>query len=160
MSEYEGLNLPQLMELMHGLSEPEPVSWMPETPGWWILLGWLTAVVVLVGRHIVLRRRANRYRRRAEKALGKIAAETLSNPAVAAASISTLLKHTALIAYPRAEVASLHGDDWAQFLCESSNNDPLVVGAASSFGLAAYRPDADASELVAPARRWIRVHRA
>lgn len=160
MSEYEGLNLPQLMELMHGLSEPEPVSWMPETPGWWILLGWFLAVLILFGRHIVLRRRANRYRRRAEKALGKIAAGAATDPAAAAASISTLLKHTALTAYPRIEVASLHGDDWAKFLCKSSNNDPLVVRAASLFALAAYRPDADASKLVAPARRWIQVHRA
>ena len=160
MSEYEGLNLPQLMELMHGLSEPEAVSWMPQTPGWWILLGWFFAVVLLVGRHVVLRRRANRYRRRAEKALGKIAAEAAADPAAAASNIATLLKHTALTAYPRAKVASLHGDDWAQFLCESSNNDPVVVRAASRFALAAYRPDADASELVAPARRWIRVHRA
>jgi len=160
VSEYEGLNLPQLMELMHGLSEPEPVSWMPETPGWLILLAWLLAVVVLLIRHLVLRRRASRYRRRAEKALGRIAEGAASNPAGAATQIATLLKHTALIAYPRAEVASLHGDDWARFLCESSNNDPAVVRAAGLFALAGYRPDADAGELIAPARRWIRVHRA
>ena len=162
MSEYEGLNLPQLMELMHGLSEPEPVSWMPETSGWWILLGWFIAVVILVGRNIVLRRRASHYRRRAEKALGAIAATAVSDPVGAAANIATLLKHTALTAYPRAEVASLHGDDWAKFLCDSSDNDPLVVKSASLFALAAYRPDADsdASKLVAPARRWIQVHRA
>jgi hypothetical protein len=160
VSQYEGLNLPQLLELMHGLREPDPVSWVPETPGWWILLAWILAVVILCVRQVVLRRRANRYRRRAEKALGEISASAAADPAAAAISISTLLKHTALIAYPRAEVASLHGDAWSSFLCESSNNDPSVVRAAGLFAQAAYRPDADGNELVAPARRWIRVHRA
>jgi hypothetical protein len=160
VSQYEGLNLPQLMELMQGLSEPDPVSWMPETPGWWILLAWFAAALVVCVRHIALRRRASLYRRRAEKALGAIAANAVADPTAAAISISTLLKHTALTAYPRVEVASLHGDAWARFLCESSNNDPAVVKAAGLFAHAAYRPDADGNELVAPARRWIRVHRA
>ena len=34
---FEGLNLPQLMDLMHGLVYPDPVSWMPQTIGWQLL---------------------------------------------------------------------------------------------------------------------------
>ena len=34
VNEYEGLNLPQLLELMHDLVVPDSVSRMPEGPGW------------------------------------------------------------------------------------------------------------------------------
>ena len=44
---YQGLNLPQLFELMHDIVPPEPVPWMPQTPGWWVLLAWIAAVSAL-----------------------------------------------------------------------------------------------------------------
>ena len=34
MKEYERLNLPQLLDLMHDLVEPEAVAWTPQTVGW------------------------------------------------------------------------------------------------------------------------------
>lgn len=160
MNPYEGLNLPQLMELMHELEFPEPVPWMPETPGWWLLSGWLLAVLGLCVRQFVLRRRRNRYRREAMVELSAIQQQAETDPAAAAAAIAALLKRTALVAYPREQVASLFGSEWARFLTESANDDPVVAGAAGQISTAAYRADADGRPLLAPARRWIRVHRA
>jgi hypothetical protein len=157
---YEGLNLPQLMELMHGLALPAPVSWMPATPGWWVLLGWLTAVCLIAVRQWLLWRRRNRYRRDAEAELATIAAQAEANPAAAAAKIAALVKRTALVAYERTSVASLYGADWARFIRASVNDDPLVAAAADELASAAYRSDADGRKLVAAARRWIRFHRA
>ena len=48
LNSYEGLNLPQLMDLMHGLVMPAPVSLLPVTAGWWILSAWLLAVLIIV----------------------------------------------------------------------------------------------------------------
>ena len=63
MSQYDGLNLPQLLDLMHGLVMPEPVAWLPQTPGWWIVLGWLLAILLLLAWQFPRRRQRNRYRR-------------------------------------------------------------------------------------------------
>lgn len=160
MSQYDGLNLPQLLELMHELVIPERVAWLPETPGWWISLGWLFAVVLLAGWHFIKRRRLNRYRRDALAELRTIEAQTELGPTESAQRIATLLKRTALVAYPREDVAALYGGDWAQFLRESARDDRQIAEAAELLAAAAYHPDANGSELARPARRWIQLHRA
>ena len=160
MSQYDGLNLPQLLDLMHGLVMPEPVAWLPQTPGWWIVLGWLLAVLLLLAWQFARRRQRNRYRRDALTELRSIAAQTELGPAESAQHIAALLKRTALAAYPREDVAALYGRDWAQFLKESAGNDPQIAEAADLLAAAAYRPDVDGSVLARPARRWIRLHRA
>ena len=160
MSQYDGLNLPQLLDLMHGLATPEPVPWLPHTPGWWIVLGWLLAVLLLAVRQFARRRRRDRYRRDALSELEAIAAREDIDPAESAQRIAAVLKRTALVAYPRADVAALYGSDWARFLRESAGNDPQIAEAADLLATAAYRPDADPGALARPARRWIRRHRA
>ena len=160
MSQYDGLNLPQLLDLMHGLVMPEPVAWLPQTPGWWIVLGWLLAILLLLAWQFARRRQRNRYRRDALAELRSIAAQTELGPSESAQRIAVLLKRTALAAYPREDVAALCGRDWAQFLRESAGNDPQVAEAADLLAAAAYRPDVDGSVLTRPARRWIRLHRA
>jgi hypothetical protein len=159
-SRYEGLNLPQLLELVHELVVPEPVPWTPQTPGWWVLLGWLLAVSALVIAAIIRRRRRNRYRREALALLNAVAAQADIPPAESARRVAEIIKRTALVAYPRAQVANLYGSAWAQFLRESSGNDRRVSEAAQMLAAAAYRRDAAGEALVSPARRWIKVHRA
>lgn len=160
MSGYDGLNLPQLLELMHELKMPEPVSMVPQTPGWWVLAGWLAAGMLVVAFKLVKRRRHNRYRREAASLLNGIGARAASDPSGTAQDIAALLKRTALAAYPRETVASLYGADWAAFLCRTAGNDPEIVAAADQLAFSAYRADADGRALVNPARRWIRLHRA
>jgi len=160
VSQYDGLNLPQLLDLMHGLVVPEPVPWLPQTPGWWIVCGWLLAVLLLALRQTLKHRRRNRYRREALAALEAIAARQDIDPAESAQGIAAVIKRAALVAYPRRDVAALYGKDWARFLCESADNDPEIVEAAELLATAAYRPNADPAALTPPARRWIRQHRA
>ena len=160
MSQYDGLNLPELLALMHGLEMPEPVPWLPQTPGWWIVLGWLLAVVLLTVWQLVKRRRRNRYRRDALAELEAIAAQQDIEPAASAQLIAAVLKRTALVAYPRQDVAGLYGTKWARFLAESAGNDRQVADAAEALAASAYRPGADPGMLIRPARRWIRLHRA
>ena len=160
MSQYDGLNLPQLLNLMHDLVMPEPVAWLPQTPGWWIVLGWMLAVLLLLAWQFVKRRRRNRYRRDALAELKSIAAQSGLSPAASAQRIAALLKRTALVAYAREDVAALYGQEWARFLSDSAGNDRQVADAADMLAAAAYRPDGDGRPLLRPARRWIRLHRA
>lgn len=159
MNPYEGLNLPDLIALMHELVVPAPVSWLPQTPGWWVVSGWLFGVMVLGVWWLRLQRRRNRYRRDALAELRAIEAQSELSPQESAQHIAALIKRTALIAWPRKDIASLYGADWARFLTNSANDDSQVAGAAESLAAAASRPDADGTKLAAPARRWIRRHR-
>ncbi len=157
--EYRGLNLPQLLDLMHALVEPEPVSWMPQTVGWWVLAAWVVVGAGLLAWHAYGVWRRNRYRQEALAALDAIEARARAGES-SAEPVAVLLKRTALAAYPREEVARLYGADWARFLGESSGNDPVVASSAEHLANAAYRADVDATALIEPARRWIEVHRA
>jgi predicted negative regulator of RcsB-dependent stress response len=160
MNPYEGLNLAQLLDLMHGLVVPAPVSWLPATPGWWIVCAWLVAVVLLLAWRLVLRHRRNRYRRVALRELRAIEVAAGTDPEGAAQAVANLIKRTALAVYPRRQVASLAGPDWARFLSDSTDRDPLVEQWAGQLAAAAYRPGVDARALLEPARRWIKAHRA
>ena len=160
MNRYEGLNLPQLLDLMHELVLPEPVSWMPQTVGWPVIVVWLIAVVLSAGWYGFKRWQKNRYRREALAELESLKAQAKTDPSAAAGEIAALVKRTALAAFPRQTVANLHSADWARFLCESAGNDAQVEHAAAQIAVAAYRTDVDGNALIAPARRWIEVHRA
>ncbi len=157
---YDGLNLPQLLDLMHGIVVPEPAPWTPQTVGWWVVLGWLVAVVGLCALKYVQYRKRNRYRREALDALDDSNRRAGDDPAGSAAAVAALLKRTALAAWPRERVAALYGADWAEFLVESAGNDARVADAAEEIARAAYDPRSNGADLVKPARRWIRKHRA
>ena len=150
---YEGLNLPQLLERMHDIVAPEPVAMLPATDGWWVLLGWLVAIAAILAVRARRRWHANAYRREALATLDALAQPT-------GHELGVLLRRTAIAAFPRNDVASLHGEEWATFLCRSASNDPVVAAAAGDLARAPYQPGIDPGELVAPARRWIEVHRA
>lgn len=160
MSQFDGLDLVELAELMHGLVMPDPIDRFTMTPGWWVLLGWLIALLLLAGWYVLKRRRRNRYRREALAVLSSIDRQRNLDPTESAQKIAALIKRTALAAYPRLEVAALSGGEWAQFLIKSSNGDRKIADAAEKLAAASYRPDADGRTLSGPARRWIRLHRA
>ena len=159
MNDYEGLNLPQLLDLMHELVRPEPVSWMPQTPGWWIVITWLIAVIMILAWHRYQAWRRNRYRREALAMLRSIETNPIDERQIAG-QIAILLKRTALAAYPREQVAQLYGSEWAEFLCDTASNDQIIEQTAEQLATAAYRAESDGRALIAPARRWIKMHRA
>lgn len=160
MTQYEGLQLSQLMDLMHDLVRPEPVVWTPQTIGWAVIIVWALTVVVILLWHSVQRWRRNRYRREALLALSELEGQKGLDTQAVASAIATILKRTALAAYGRPQVADLYGQEWADFLCESAANDAIVRQHAVAISNAAYAKEADGAELMIPVRRWIKVHRA
>lgn len=156
--DFEGLNLPQLLDLMHDLVEPEPVAWTPQTVGWLVVALWLLAVLVLIARRAYLSWRRNRYRHSALAELKEIQSRARQGRA-SGEPLAVLLKRTALAAYPRAAVASLYGAEWADFLRESARHDRVVETSADELASLAYARDVDVASLIKPARRWIEVHR-
>ncbi len=155
---YEGLNLPDLLERMHDLVIPEAVSWLPETDGWWVLLAWLVAMMVLAAHKWRAHRQLNQYRREALASLETLSRSAVPDDPQAAARVAELVKRTALSAYPRGEVAGLYGEAWADFLIRTGGNDPVIVDAAGRLATASYAGDVQLAEVLPCADRWIRRH--
>jgi hypothetical protein len=156
------------LEKLHEIFLPDPVSWMPQTIGWYTIFGFLLLVTGwwVYGR---LRRfRTNRYRRLALAELTIIERE-LQQPekrAKALAEIPVLLKRTALSAYPRTDVADLSGEKWLAFLDKTMGGREFREGEGRLLPELAYAPRAKISKLpdetigkiLQLVRLWIKVH--
>lgn len=97
---------PAALDRLHDFYRPPPPSGMPQTTGWYVVFALLFVLAVWLAWRLFARWRHNRYRR---EALRELEHATLS-------VIPTLLKRTALAAWPREEVAGLSGEPWLEFL--------------------------------------------
>ncbi len=153
----------QLHEL-HDIVLPEPVSWMPQTWGWGLLLALAVGAGLWAGRAVYRRSRANRFRREALARLGQIETAQAATRLQALAELPSLLKQTALCGYPRSEVASLSGEAWLRFLDRSYGGDGFSNGPGRLLTRLAYEPleklealsQRDWASLIQLIRDWIR----
>jgi len=148
---------PAALSHLADLVVPAPVPWWPPAPGWWILVAGCLAAIALSATVAADRYRRNAYRRAALAELTAVGPETPQ----AAAVISAVLKRTALVAYPRSDVASLTGPAWLAFLDRTGATTDFTAGPAASLinaveGGAIGNRDA----VLAAVRRWVRRHRA
>jgi len=96
---------------------PEPVSWWPPAPGWWLLAGLLillaTSVLLMLRWH-----RRGRLGRSARSALERVFGDYRhhGDPQRLLRELSVLLRRIALSYFPRTQVASLSGEAWLEFL--------------------------------------------
>ncbi|MET0377927.1 MAG: DUF4381 domain-containing protein [Spongiibacteraceae bacterium] len=141
---------------------PPPVSVWPPAPGWWVLAGLLLlALIAAVWLGLRWwRRRA--YRRVALQELRDLEAQWQQHrdDRQLQTDVNRLLKQVALAAFPRTQVAALHGPDWLQFLDAQLRQpvfaEPAMAGLAESYRAT---PVAVAPEtLLRAARDWIRRH--
>lgn len=157
--------IPQVVDPVAGLVDmplPAPVSLWPQTWPSRILL-----VVVLLGLvvgtvRVIHHWRVNRYRRQALSELRGIEARSGAlSPADLARALASLLRRTALAAFPRDEVAALSGAAWLAFLDRTDTARTFSQGPGRALEIATYGPaaSADAKGQIQAARAWIRGHR-
>ena len=141
---------------------PEPVSLVPSTPGWWILL---IVLVGLVARAIWRRRQRylrDQYRRDALAELTTIKERLRSGKKEAVRELAPLLRATAIAAGGHDRVSGLEGDDYAAALAElSPGEERLPVDDLQSL---AYAPldevaGVDTEDLIAALEGWIQRHK-
>lgn len=143
---------PTSLERLHDIVLPPDVPAWPPAPGLQALLAAALLILAWLARRAWVRRRADAYRR---AALGELA-DLEDAPAIA-----ELLRRTALAVAPRAVVAGLRGEAWADWLAERS---PVAMPEAVRAGLTAGvygRPGAEIElgALRAFAAAWITRHR-
>ena len=145
------LTLVELLDLLEPVPEPPSVSLWPQTAGWLVLAVLLLAAAAWLVRRQRADHRANAYRR---AALAELAAAG-DDPA----RLAAILRRAALVAFPRADVAGLHGDDWLSFLESCCDGAPFRTGAARVVATAAYSPCAPDPSVTAQVAHWLRHHR-
>lgn len=153
---------------LHGIEEvhlPEAVSWMPQTVGWSILVGLLLLALVFFLYRKVQGWRRNRYRREALKQLTQLEADEDLYRAVC--RLPFLLKATALQRFSRAEIASLSGESWLDFLSNHYPGPSFSDALGRQLIMIAYQnrqqwtlKDEDAKALIERTRSWIKLHYA
>ena len=145
--------LPDMIAQLVPPPEPPAISMWPATPA----AKGLGALLLLLLLFFIWRRvqsyRANAYRRAALAELQQAGGD--------AAQIAEILRRTALVAYPRAEVASLTGENWLQFLNQHYAGNAFDGEVGRMLLLSPYRQTAteQSSALAKAARDWVRGHK-
>ena len=131
------MNPQQPLSQLRDIHLPEPVSWWPPAPGWW-LLGVLLAVAVaglLYGSRRYLL--ATAWRRQGRRLLVRQYRlwQLDHDDQRYLQGVNEVLKRTALRCFPEAEVAALSGQRWTRFLdrhlkpgAGSFSDGPLALG--------------------------------
>jgi len=137
---------------------PEPVSWWPPAPGWWLLLGLLFVLVLCVFIFLRLRNRSRIKR----AALAEFAAIRLLNQQDAdglqtVKELSALLRRVCISYGPREQTAALVGDRWLQYLDRLGNCSDFNDGPGRLLIEAPYRPatDIDPTPLLDLCQHWL-----
>jgi hypothetical protein len=163
-------NIPSIEQLKE-LGLPAPVSYAPQTWGWWVLLGLLVMTALIIAARRVWQWRRDRYRREALVRLGQL--QKRSDDLNALRELPELLKRVAL-SMPgvhthcrswrslrsfggfktaedqkiaafgssyRGTAAALGGEDWQAFLVRHSSQ-PLPADFSQQLATLAYAPDA------------------
>ena len=145
--------LPDMIAQLVPPPEPPAISMWPATP----LAKGLCALLLLLLMFFIWRQiqryRANAYRRAALSELQ----QSGSDPA----QIAEILRRTALVAYPRAKVAALTGDDWLQFLNQHYPGSAFKGEVGRALLLGPYRKGASeqSGALAKAAQDWIHQHK-
>jgi hypothetical protein len=147
---------------------PDAVSFWPPAPGWWVLAA---IVLGLLAYAAFLQFRRWQQGQRLKAALHELQrlqqqwqltpdAERANKLAQVLHTCNSVLKRVALVHYPAAQVASLNGQAWLNFLDHSGNTQQFSSGAAQLLADGAYRRNANAdantvNNLLQLCQQWI-----
>jgi hypothetical protein len=124
---------------------PEPVSWWPPAPGWWLLL--ICIAVIIAG--IVLFRKIRKRR-------------LLKRTVLAELDIIRRRYHDSISFYQRENSASLTGAAWLQHLDNTAQRKDFEKGNGSILATAPYLPadsqiDVDFDDLLSLCEDWLSI---
>ncbi|WP_420587053.1 DUF4381 domain-containing protein [Ruegeria sp.] len=147
----EGKSLVELLDMLEPAPVPVPIPMAPQTWGWAVLALLLVATLAIAFYLLRRHRLANAYRHAALADLERAGDD--------AAQIAEILRRTALAAYPRERVAGLYGQNWINFLKQSSEKLSISESSAKTLLEAPYRGAITDSEVSNLARTWIKTHK-
>nr|PMH55317.1 hypothetical protein BCU66_09400 [Vibrio sp. 10N.286.49.B1] len=138
------------------------MSFLPETVGCKILFLLVVLSIAIAGFRCVQHYRANGYRRRAIKAVGKLPKH---DPKKFIFGLNSLLKQAACFKYQHSKVASLSGEYWLDFLSSTSRNVDFSNELAKQWQASLYTPinqadwqDKQLEKLERMVNLWLKTH--
>ena len=141
---------PGSLDNLRDIVAPEPVSWWPPAPGWWLVAFLVLTVATAVAHRFCRQWQRNAYRRAALRAIEQT---------TSIAEVSDVLKRAALAAYPRPQVASLAGDAWCEWLEKTGREQvPPQAVVALTQDVYAGSQAGDLADVRQFAISWIRSH--
>jgi hypothetical protein len=172
-------NIPSIDQLKE-LGLPAPVSYAPQTWGWWVLLALLLVTVLLVSARKVWQWRRDRYRREALVRLAELQRRSddlnalrelpellkrvaISIPPVGASLLAMRPSHSTLMSTDRTlsrasslpqGIGALSGEEWQAFLVRHSAQ-PLPADFSQQLAQLAYAPDATLRALPSDQRQHL-----
>jgi hypothetical protein len=144
---------------------PEPVSWWPVAPGWWLLIAvtLLLLVLIVIARKIYLGRQLKRDIAGELEAI-KQRYQQSNDKSQLAKALSVLLRRASITYYPETDIAGLTGERWLAYLDETGRHAAKAAGFRSETGKvllsAPYLPedtrlDYDAQALLSLCESWL-----
>ncbi len=106
---------------------PEPISWWPPAPGWWLLSVGLILLVLLAWFSYRYYQRGA-IKRAALNELNQIASHYREQPHQLLQQLSQLLRRVALVTQPRSSVAGLSEEAWLAFLDRFTDQQQFTQG--------------------------------
>jgi hypothetical protein len=141
---------------------PEPISWWPPAPGWWILL-FLSLLLCFTAWLLYKRRQKKKHQRASMQSLTIIRAgfDKDQNNAKLLRELSVLMRRSCITFYPRELSAGLTGEQWLGFLDATSANKEFSDGIGKILASAPYLPeqskiDIDSHALLNLCESWLR----
>ncbi|MCP4406871.1 MAG: DUF4381 domain-containing protein [Gammaproteobacteria bacterium] len=152
-------NDPQQLPL-RDIHLPEPVSWWPPAPGWWLLLLFILAILIAglwIHRRRLKKRRSLKRLSRTQFQSLREAYEQHRNPQRLVEDLSILLRRVCIAHYPRATTASVTGKAWLELLDQTLEDQRFSKGPGKVLTQAPYRPHAqiDAQALLILCEDWL-----
>lgn len=149
-------NVPSIDQLKE-IALPAPVSYAPQTWGWWALLAVLGLSALIIGARYYWQWRRDRYRREALVRLTQL--QQRSDDLHALRELPELLKRVALSMpsrhnTPLVGVAALSREDWQAFL-QRQIKQPLPADFSQQMALLAYAPASTLRALPAEQRQHL-----
>jgi len=153
---------PLSLDRLAPVVELEPVGWFPFAPGIWFLIaliGWWSGLGLLCW---IAKYRKNAYRREACRLLKSLEVHTSFQEGLR--QTNEVLKRTALVAFPRHQVASLWGAEWIQFLQTKTKSLPISGKIAECLASVTVQPLPDSFDredylaTIRVAQAWVQKH--
>ena len=109
---------------------PNPISWWPPAPGWWLLTVLILALMAGLIIWRVVRHRRLAYKREALAEWESVHARYLDhkNAQILLSELSTLLKRVCITRYGREAAAGLAGEQWLAFLDQTGKCKEFTEG--------------------------------
>lgn len=145
-------SLAGLLDQLEPVPVPPSVPMYPQTAGWLVLGAALILALAFALWCWRKHRQATAHRRAALTELSLAADDR--------ATIAEILRRTALVSFPRGDVAGLIGAQWAAFLDQSYGGDGFASPTGQALLASPYRGTAPDAQATALARDWIKRHKA